>query len=73
MNKADLITEIDKLDIENKISLVADIWDKIAIDNDNIVLPEWQKIELERRYKQYKNGDLSLHELNDVHSSLKSK
>lgn len=73
MNKVDLITEIEKLDIENKISLVADIWDKIAADNDNIAFPEWQKSELERRYKGYKNGQLSLHKVNEVHTTLKSK
>jgi putative addiction module component (TIGR02574 family) len=43
--------------------LVEKIWDQIARNNSTLPLPEWQKAELNKRYGEYKNENLQLHEL----------
>ena len=46
--------EINRLDLSEKPLLVEDIWDSIAAGNSELPMPEWQKQELDRRYKEYK-------------------
>jgi len=53
--------EINRLDLSEKPLLVEDIWDSIAAGNSELPMPEWQKQELDRRYKEYKEGKLGLH------------
>jgi len=48
-----------------------DIWDSIAAKN--LEMPMWQKRELGRRYKEYREGRLELHDWEDVHESLRKK
>lgn len=40
---------IDRLGIEEKLSLVEEIWDNIAADSANVPLTEAQRRELDRR------------------------
>lgn len=47
-----LIKEIDKLDLSEKLLLVEDIWDSIARSNSELPLPELQKLELDKRYQE---------------------
>ena len=65
--------EIDKLELSEKLLLVEDIWDSIAIGNAELPLPEWQKKELEKRYKDYKDGKVDLHDWKMVHEQLRDK
>ncbi len=53
--------------------LVEDTRDSIAGNNASLPMPEWQKIELDKRYDQYKKGELSLHGWEDVHENLRNK
>ena len=62
MSPNQLIKEIDKLDLSEKLILVEDIWDSIARSNSELPLPEWQKVELDKRYKEYKSGKPKLHD-----------
>ena len=39
--------------------------------NGNISMPEWQKDELEKRYTEYKNGKVALHDWQEVHARLR--
>jgi len=73
MKPNQLIKEIDKLDLSEKLILVEDIWDSIARNNSELPLPEWQKVELDKRYKEYKSGKLTLHEWKEVHEELRKK
>ncbi len=73
MKPNQLIKEIDKLDLSEKLILVEDIWDSIVRGNSVLPLPEWQKAELDKRYKAYKSGKLTLHEWKDVHEELREK
>ncbi|MEA1968592.1 MAG: addiction module protein [Thermodesulfobacteriota bacterium] len=72
--RAEQIKEkISKLGLSEKLLLVEDIWDSIAISNSEIPLPVWQKQELDKRYKEYKEGKLKLHDWECVHKSLRAK
>jgi len=65
--------EIDRLELSEKLLLVEDIWDAIAASNSEIPMPEWQKQELDRRYKEYKEGNVELHDWKAVHEGLRDK
>jgi putative addiction module component (TIGR02574 family) len=65
--------EINKLDLAEKLLLVEDIWDSIAQSNSELPMPEWQKLELDKRFKEYKAGKLNLHDWQSVHENIRNK
>jgi len=65
--------KIDGLELSEKLILVEDIWDSIATSNDEIPMPDWQKKELNKRYKEYEGGKLELHNWDTVHKELREK
>ena len=65
--------EISGLGLSEKLLLVEDIWDSIAADNLQIPMPAWHKTELDKRYKEYKEGKLGLHDWQEVHKELGEK
>ena len=65
--------EIKELTLSEKLLLVEDIWDSIVADNSEIPVPVWQKDELDKRYKEYKAGDLKLHNWEEIHNQLREK
>ncbi|MCG8608303.1 addiction module protein [bacterium] len=73
MTSNQLLKEIDKLDLSEKLILVEEIWDSIARSNSELPLPEWQKIELDKRYREYKSGKLTLHDWKGVHEELRKR
>lgn len=73
MKTKEIVKEIDKLGLSEKLMLVEDIWDSIARSNSELPMPEWQKVELDKRYDEYKCGKLSLHDWKDVHDDLRKK
>lgn len=66
-----IATEIRKLSLPQKLILAQDIWDSIALEKGNLPMPEWQKSELQKRYMQYQQGELELHDWQDVHEGLR--
>ena len=73
MRPNEIIKEIDKLNLSDKLILVEDIWDSIARSNAELPMPEWQKVELEKRYCEYKSGKFNLHDWKEVHKGLRKK
>lgn len=73
MRPNEIVKEIDKLGLSEKLILVEDIWDGIAMHNAELPMPEWQKAELDKRYCEYKNGKLKLHGWEDTHKKLRNK
>ncbi len=73
MKSNEIIKEIDKLSLFEKLILVEDIWDSIACSNAVLPMPEWQKVELDKRYSDYKSGKLKLHDWESVHGKLRKK
>ncbi|NTW54327.1 MAG: addiction module protein [Chlorobaculum sp.] len=65
--------EIESLELSEKLLLVEDLWDSIAASNSELTLQEWQKEELSRRYKEYQEGNLELHDWHRVHEELREK
>ncbi len=65
--------EVERLSLSEKLLIVEDIWDSIAASNSQIPLHDWQKMELDRRYKEYQEGDLQLHSWETVHKGLRKK
>ena len=65
--------EIEGLELSEKLLLVEDLWDSIAASNSELTLQEWQKNELDRRYKEYQEGNLELHDWQSVHEELREK
>ncbi len=73
MRVEEIRQEINQLDMSDKILLIADVWDSIAQSNGELPMPEWQKRELDLRYKSYKSGKQNLHDWGAVHESLRKK
>ena len=73
MGSDEIKNEIDKLGLSEKLLLVEDIWDSIAVSNSEIPMPEWQKKELDKRYQEYNKGNLQLHDWKTVHEDLRGK
>jgi len=73
MRAEEIRKKIDRLELSEKLLLVGDIWDSIAESNAEIPMPEWQKKELDRRYLEYKEGKLELHDWKTVHEELREK
>ena len=73
MSPNEIIKQIDKLNLSEKLILVKDIWDPLARSNSVLPLPEWQKTELDKRYKEYRDGKVTLHEWNEVHEDIRKK
>lgn len=73
MRPEEIKQEIRKLNLSEKILLVADIWDSIAQGNKELPMHEWQKRELDKRYSEYKAGELSLHDWQLVHEGIRNK
>ncbi len=73
MRPDEIKKEISELGLSEKLLLVEDIWDSIAADNSEIPMSVWQKKELDKRYKEYKEGKLGLHNWEEVHKDLREK
>ena len=73
MRPEEIKAEISRLELSEKILLVEDIWDSIADNNSELPMPEWQKQELDKRYKEYKKGNIELHNSKAVHERLRKK
>jgi putative addiction module component (TIGR02574 family) len=73
MRPEEIKKEIDKLGLAEKLLLVEDVWDSIAVSNSELPMPIWQQQELDNRYKKYKEGALGLHDWEAVHEELRNK
>lgn len=73
MRQDEIKYEINRLELSQKLLLVEDIWDSIATSNFELPMYEWQKQELDRRYQEYQEGKLDLHDWKMVHAKLRDK
>jgi len=73
MRPEQIKTEVDKLSLSEKLSLVGDIWDSIAADGHPVPPPEWQKRELDRRYKAYQDGQVELYDWEEIEADLRER
>jgi putative addiction module component (TIGR02574 family) len=73
MRTEEIMQEASRLELAEKLLLVEDLWDSIALANSEIPLADWQERELDKRYKEYKAGKLKLHDWRSVHNSLRDE
>jgi len=71
MRTEQISQEACRLNLSEKLILVEDIWNSIALGNSELPLHDWQKKELDKRYSEYKKGDLKLHKWDAVHKDLR--
>ena len=65
--------EVSRLELSQKLLLVEDVWDSIAASNSELSIPEPHKKELDKRYQEYQEGKLELHDWKTVHDELREK
>ena len=73
MRPNEIVKEIDKLGLSEKLLLVEDVWDGIAINNKELPMRKWQKDELDKRYKEYKEGQIKTRDWGSVHEDIRNK
>ena len=73
MRPNEIVEEIKKLNLAEKLLLVEDVWDSIAQSNLELPMPEWQKKELDKRYREYRAGNQKLYDWQQVHDEIRNK
>ena len=71
--RSELRAEIERMELSEKLLLVEDIWDSIAASNADMPLSDWSKAELDKRYSEFREGKLALHDWRTVHEGLRQK
>ena len=67
------IPEIDSLSTSEKILLVEDLWDRIAVGESRVPVPQSHKEELDRRLGHYKSHPGSLLSLDELQERIERK
>ena len=67
------IPEIKNLSLPEKILFVEDLWDSIAVDEDNLPVPESHKKELDKRFKRYKSNPGTLLSLSELQERINKR
>jgi putative addiction module component (TIGR02574 family) len=60
-----LLQEINKLNVVDKMLLLERVWDSLGQSAENVLLPQWQRDELDNRlveHQQTTDGDILSHE-----------
>jgi putative addiction module component (TIGR02574 family) len=56
VSKTEIISEIKKISVSERILIVEDIWDSIFDSNEQLSITPEQKTELDKRYLDYKRN-----------------
>jgi len=73
MRTEEIRQAVNRLGLAEKLLLVVDVWDSIALSNSELPMADWQKRELDKRYEEYKTGKQSLHDWQSVHEYLRNE
>jgi putative addiction module component (TIGR02574 family) len=65
--------EIKRLSLPQRLILAQDIWDSIVLESGKLTMSEWQISELEKRYGEFKQDKLGLHDWRVVHAELRER
>jgi putative addiction module component (TIGR02574 family) len=68
----EMLSEIEKLPITERITLVEAIWDSIAADSAAVPIPEWQREIVRDRLAEYHRDPESGSGWEEVRARLKS-
>jgi putative addiction module component (TIGR02574 family) len=72
MNIAD-IPEIENLSTSEKILLLEDLWDRIAVDESSVAIPRSHKEELDRRMRRHQSHPGTLLSLEELQARLERR
>jgi len=64
------IPEIEALSTSEKILLVEDLWDRIAVDESSVPVPQSHKEELNRRMRRYESHPGTLLSLGELQARI---
>jgi len=64
---------IDKLDVEDRLALVQEIWDTIAVDSADIPVKKSQQIELDRRIADHRSNPEDLVSWDEASESVRKR
>ena len=64
---------IDRLSVEERLTLVEDLWDSIADENAAAPLTDAQRAELDRRLADYKTNSHDVVPWEDVEASITAR
>ena len=67
------IPEITKLSTSEKILLVEDLWDSIALNEAAVPVPESHKAELDKRLRRYESAPGSLLSLEELRTRIEKR
>jgi len=67
------IPEITKLSTPEKILLVEDLWDSIALNEAAVPVPESHKAELDKRLRRYESAPGSLLSLEELRTRIEKR
>jgi putative addiction module component (TIGR02574 family) len=67
------IPEIERLSTSEKILLVEDLWDRIAVDESSVPVPQSHKDELDRGMQRYKSHPGTLLSLEELQSRIERR
>lgn len=73
MRAEELKSEIRKLEVSERLTLIEEVWNDIAMSNKALPLPEWQKKELTKRLSAYDQGETETKTSHQVHEALRTK
>lgn len=73
MQARQLIDAARTLSLDEQLRVVEEIWDSIAALDDAPPLSEWQKTELDRQERHYRQGAERLHAADEVHAGLRNR
>jgi putative addiction module component (TIGR02574 family) len=64
------LKKLELLSVPERVQLVEDLWDSIAKSNANLPVPQWQKDELARRKRNYRQNPQSGESWEQVKQSI---
>jgi putative addiction module component (TIGR02574 family) len=67
------IPKIDGLSTSEKIQLVEDLWDRIAVDESSVPVRQSHKEELDRRLRRYKSHPGNLLSLEELQARIERR
>jgi len=67
------IPEISQLSIAEKILLVEDLWESIAADDENALVPQSHREELDRRYQRYESNPGNLLSIDELQARIRNR
>ncbi|MBL7129527.1 MAG: addiction module protein [Ignavibacteria bacterium] len=73
IKESEVLSQIKKLSVPEKILIVEDIWDSITLSNEELSVTEKQKKDLDKRLTDYENAQTGGSDWSEVKNRIESK